>query len=41
MKAGNSKRDFEWRPLRRLTARCLFVALAPLALDGCLSVARG
>jgi len=28
----------EWKRLNRLTARCLFVALAPLALDGCVSV---
>ena len=38
MKTGNSKRDFEWRPLHRLTARFLVVALAPLALDGCVSI---
>ena len=38
MKTGNSIKAFEWAPLHRLTARCLFVALAPLALDGCVSI---
>lgn len=28
----------EWKRLTRLTARCLLVALAPFALDGCVSV---
>jgi len=28
----------DWKRLNHLTASCLFVALAPLALDGCVSV---
>jgi len=28
----------QWKRLNRLTARFLFVALAPLALDGCVSI---
>ena len=38
MQTGISIKAFEWAPLHRLTARCLFVALAPLALDGCVSI---
>lgn len=38
MRTGNFIEPFEWKRLNRLTARGLLVALAPLALDGCLSI---